>query len=215
MHHRECREALRREYVPGDQRKSGCERPLRGNNGQQLRRRVVGSRGNCVHRSERAHCHLPGREPWNQGNADIFYAVYRDAFQTRTKNLMQADAWHHHFANPEDESFLPKYSLLVMKGETPVGYSVCHLERSTSEKGKDDVWVTQMGVGLEWRRKGYASLLLAEILQRCQRDDIGKVVITVNIDNQAARNVYERVGFILRKRFTLFRKFVNTESPVG
>ncbi len=44
-------------------------------------------------------------KPWSVGRRSEFYSVYRAAFQTRTANLMRAEAWHQHFANPESVDF--------------------------------------------------------------------------------------------------------------
>jgi ribosomal protein S18 acetylase RimI-like enzyme len=119
---------------------------------------------------------------------------------------MDEAAWRHHFANPQDPEFRPEHSLLLRAGNDPIAYAVCHTE--TADPKPPEAWITQMGVRPAWRRRGVATALLVEALRRFQMAGHAYALLSVNVDNPAARQVYQRVGFRLTKRLTMYRKVV-------
>ncbi len=143
---------------------------------------------------------------WNEGNALQFYEVYRDAFSTRGADLWDEAAWRQHFANPEDGEFLPEISLIVYHHERPIAYTVCHADATPAGTMPEDVWISQLGVCPEWRRRGIAIALLAETHLQMALSGVQRCVITVNVDNPGARQLYINTGYQLLKRFTLYRK---------
>jgi len=143
---------------------------------------------------------------WNEGNALHFYEVYRDAFRTRTDNLWDEAAWRQHFANPDDGEFLLEISLIVYHNEGPIAYTVCHADTAPTGTMPEDVWISQLGVCPEWRRRGIAVALLAETHLQMALSGVQRCVISVNVNNPGARQLYINTGYQLLKRFTLYRK---------
>ena len=71
LDHRERRQALRREHVPGEQRTGGGETPAAGDHRLELRGQVVTARGHGVHGAERAHRDFARRESRHQRDRDL------------------------------------------------------------------------------------------------------------------------------------------------
>lgn len=145
-------------------------------------------------------------ETHSADNALDFHAAYLDAFSTRTDNLWNEESWRHHFADPKDGEFQPSMSLLAKVNGEVVGFAVCHADDESA------IDVTQMGVGVQFRRRGYASAILAETLRHCAATGYTLATISVNANNPNARQVYEQVGFVLHERYTVFRKAID-EAP--
>lgn len=149
-------------------------------------------------------------ETHSADNALDFHTAYLDAFSTRTSELWDEKSWRHHFADPTDGEFQPNVSLLAREGDQIVGFAVCHGEADGDmESGID---VTQVGVGVAFRRRGYAAAILSETLRRCAAAGYPLATISVNANNEGARRVYERVGYVLHERFMTFRKAID-DSP--
>ena len=143
---------------------------------------------------------------WNEHNSVHFYEVYRDAFSTRPADLWDEDAWHQHFANLDDGEFLPEISLIVYHNDQPIAYTVCHADPAPAGTMPEDVWISQLGVCPVWRRRGIAIALLSETHLQMALSGVQRCVISVNVDNSSARELYINTGYQLLKRFTLYRK---------
>jgi len=143
---------------------------------------------------------------WNEKNAIHFYEVSRDAFSPRPANLWDEAAWRKHFTSLDDGEFLPEISLVVYYNELPIAYTVCHADPAPAGTMPEDVWISQLGVCPEWRRRGIAIALLAETHLQMALSGVQRCVISVNVDNPSARELYINTGYQLLKRFTLYRK---------
>jgi len=139
-------------------------------------------------------------EPWTEDNKADFYKVYKEAFRTRTDNPMKAEAWHHHFANPESSDYQSGLSLLARHSGNPVAYAVIHTEESPD----DLAWVTQTGVHADYRRQGIGAALLIETMKELREAGFQKVKLSVNVDNPGAKSLYEHLGFSLMNSFTMY-----------
>jgi len=139
---------------------------------------------------------------WTPAHADDFYAAYRAAFATRTTSLLEAPAWHHHFANPDDDEFRPQLSRLVLLADVPLAYAVVYVETTEPETA----WITQMGVHQAYRRQGWGRALLLETVSSLAQAGYAKAALSVNVDNPNARALYERVGFCLSRRLSVYFK---------
>jgi ribosomal protein S18 acetylase RimI-like enzyme len=146
---------------------------------------------------------------WSPENANKFYNAYRDSFSTRTTSLMEEDAWAHHFANPRDDGFQPKLSLLVTSADQAMAFAVCHTDSFQNDEKPKLVWITQMGVHAEYRRQKIGTAILSELLHRYIKAGFDYAKLSVNIDNPSAKALYEKVGFSPINRFTLYRKEVD------
>ena len=148
-------------------------------------------------------------EPWTEDNKAEFYKVYKEAFRTRTGTPMKAEAWHPHFANPESSDYQPDLSLLARKSDTPVAYTVIHIEEATKGSGSELAWITQTGVHADYRRQGIGATLLTETMKVLQKAGYQKVKLSVHVDNPGAISLYEYLGFSLVNSFTMYYRTVN------
>lgn len=144
-------------------------------------------------------------EPWSATNAHDFYLAYADAFRTRTKHLMDEQAWRHHFANPGDGDFRPQFSFLARAGAQPAGFVVCHVNPE-EPLPRRNIWITQLGVGAGWRGHGIASALIRAPLRLARRAGFTRAMLSVNLDNIPAREAYIAMGFQDGRCLTMYRK---------
>jgi ribosomal protein S18 acetylase RimI-like enzyme len=85
---------------------------------------------------------------------------------------------------PYDE----KASLVMFEGETVVGF----VKIDIIEEG---TYVHGVGVIPEYRRQGLAKLILGTSLRRAAESHHKKMILEVDIDNQAALGLYQSLGF--------------------
>ena len=52
----------------------------------------------------------------------------------------------------------------------------------------------------EYERQGHAGKLLAYVMNYLMKHDISKVELTVGIDNEAAKNLYKKAGFVIAEK---------------
>lgn len=83
-----------------------------------------------------------------------------------------------------------------------VGYTcqVCELEGEVAgycimSTGASEAHVLNLCIGKEFRRKGLGQRLLAHILGIARRKNVGTVFLEVRPSNEAAVNLYEKLGF--------------------
>jgi len=139
---------------------------------------------------------------WSPENAAEFYTVYRGAYGTRTENPLSESDWTLYWANPDDPEFHRELTFLVRDGDEPAAFCVGHVYEA------DEASVGQFGVRPAWRGRGLGTALLVEALNRFAADGYRYGALTVNINNPNARRLYERAGFRLAKRFTMYRKII-------
>lgn len=145
-------------------------------------------------------------EPWTTENKPEFYNVYQAAFRTRTDELMPANAWHHHFANPNREDYQPSLSLLARQSGEPIAYAVIHDDEAPDGTGLKEAWITQTGVHQAYRRQGVGTALLTETMKYLHDAGYPGVKLSVNVNNPGAKSLYEHLGFVLVNSFTMYRK---------
>ncbi|MGH2978106.1 MAG: GNAT family N-acetyltransferase [Solirubrobacterales bacterium] len=69
------------------------------------------------------------------------------------------------------------------------------VERATPPPAPDSLYVDALGTAPELRRRGVASALLAAAEDRGRRLGLVRVSLETEVDNDAARALYERCGF--------------------
>lgn len=143
-------------------------------------------------------------EAWTEENKADFYQVYKEAFRTRTDTPMKAEAWHDHFANPENSDYQPHLSLLARQSGNPVAYAVIHDEELSGLSEQKLAWVTQTGVHADYQRRGIGATLLSETMKVLQKAGFQKVKLSVNVNNPGAKSFYEHLGFSLVNSFTMY-----------
>jgi ribosomal protein S18 acetylase RimI-like enzyme len=69
------------------------------------------------------------------------------------------------------------------------------MERATPAPAAESLYIDALGTSPEFRRRGVASALLAAAEARARRLGLGRVSLETEVDNEAARALYERCGF--------------------
>jgi mycothiol synthase len=155
--------------------------------------------------------HLPAEmtlATWSPERAGLFFDTYRGAFRERPRfPNWSEETWCHNFAS--GASFREDLSLLLLEGTEPVGFVVCHVEDDAEMPGRLG-WVAQMGVRPARRNRGLGGALLCEVLRRLQADGLGWAALEVNVDNDRALRLYERLGFERHRRRTSYQKVADT-----
>lgn len=141
-------------------------------------------------------------ECWTPNNAADFYTAYRDSFATRTDNLMSAESWAHHFANPNDDEFQPELSVLLRRGDDLLGFAVVHTELSA------EAWITQVGVSAKQRRQGRGAVIMVRVLSNMAKAGFKQALLQVNQDNPQARALYKALGFTKTKTLYAYTKAI-------
>lgn len=135
---------------------------------------------------------------WQPKLAEAFFEAYQASFRDRPgfPGMSPADwiAWA-----TEDEDFVPEMSLLASAGDLPAGFAIC-----------DDSWVAQVGVRPEWRGRGLGAALLGEVLRRFRDAGSAEVSLGVNVNNPAARRLYDRLHFVQIGRRARYTRQDNT-----
>lgn len=123
---------------------------------------------------------------WSPALADQFFAVYQAAF--RERQCPGYPAWSQEkwlaWLETDDDDFRPEISLLATHDDISSGFIVCA-----------DMWIVQMGVIPEQRRRGIGSALVIEVMRRFREAGGDHVLLDVNVNNPGAARVYTRLGF--------------------
>jgi ribosomal protein S18 acetylase RimI-like enzyme len=68
-------------------------------------------------------------------------------------------------------------------------------ERATPAPAAESLYIDALGTAPAFRRRGVASALLADAEDRARRLGLGCVSLETEVDNEAARALYERCDF--------------------
>ena len=102
--------------------------------------------------------------------------------------------------SPEDVS-------MAYEGDRPVGY--CWIKKilsAGSDPQENKGLIHMMGVDPEYRSKGIGKKVLLAGLKYLKGNHIGRVELTVDKENLAARRLYESVGFKNASRLEWYEK---------
>ena len=155
---------------------------------------------------------------WGSQRASLFFNVYQDAFREGPGfPHWSEEVWVHNLTG--GASFRPELSLLMLQGAEPVGFAACHVETEGAQDPAEVGWIAELGVRPAWRRRGLGSAVLNEVMRRFQAEGLLWAALAVNIDNDSALGLYQRLGFERWKRRTSYQKAVGShplrdgESP--
>jgi ribosomal protein S18 acetylase RimI-like enzyme len=90
-------------------------------------------------------------------------------------------------------------------GSIPVGYLVLTLGWSL-ELGGRDAFIDELYVRAERRGRGLGTLALATAEATARRLGVRALHLEVDVTNEVARRLYERIGYRLRERYQLMLK---------
>ena len=148
-------------------------------------------------------------ERWSDANAERWHPVYLAAFRERP-GFPGWDRATWEGAYIGYAGFRAERSLLAMAGDQGAGYAVCAIDSDAPEHAGGTLWVAQIGVHPDFRRRGLAGALLAAVLRDARAAGFAAVMLDVNVNNPTARSVYERMGFGLTQRLSSYRKPVTS-----
>ena len=69
------------------------------------------------------------------------------------------------------------------------------MERATPAPAAESLYIDALGTAPAFRRRGVARALLADAENHARRLGLGRVSLETEVDNEAARALYERCGF--------------------
>lgn len=78
-----------------------------------------------------------------------------------------------------------------------VGYLIAHVVL-------DEAHVVSLGVAVEYQKRGFGTLLLADCIRTCEAEGVSRITLQVRVSNEVALRLYRRFGFCivgLRKKY--------------
>jgi mycothiol synthase len=106
--------------------------------------------------------------------------------------------------------FRQELSLIATIGDEIVG--LCHCEVNEDEIariGRKEGWVNILAVRRPYRRRGLGKALLIAGMLSLRKEGMEAIVLGVDAENPTgARHLYEKVGFVERRRYLTYRKEV-------
>lgn len=102
------------------------------------------------------------------------------------------------------ESFLPELSRLALAGDAIAGYVLSY---ASDVPGR--LYIGHVGTAGDWRRKGVASAVLAEVLDEAGRAGYTHASLDTDAENPTgAAGIYAKVGFVVEQRVVAYRRAV-------
>lgn len=142
------------------------------------------------------------------------YDIARSEAVRAAKNAAFADHWGSQPATQEGwesmqglESFRPDLSRIALEGDAVVGFVTTEINEDDWERhGFRSGYIGLVGTVREWRGRGLASALLAEVLEAYRGADLERAVLDVDTENPTgALGVYTRLGFAPTARDVSYR----------
>jgi len=127
--------------------------------------------------------------------------AFRDHWGSEPRTVEDWRLWH-----SGSEHFRPDYSLVAMAGDEIAGYTLDYeYPDDVAISGRRDLWLGQIGVRREWRKRGVASALIAHSLRIAADAGFDMAALGVDTENPSgAYGLYERHGFRVVKRSVTF-----------
>ena len=144
-----------------------------------------------------------------------YEATHAEAVR-RAHNEAFADHWNSEPVPPEDwerdfvgdPHFRADLSLVAFAGEDVAGYSINYCsEADWAASDVRDAWIGVMGVRRAWRGRGLATALLVRGMTAFRAAGMDAASLGVDTENPTgAVDLYERVGFVVNRRFVRLRR---------
>lgn len=140
---------------------------------------------------------------WQPDLAEQFFQAYQASFRDRPGFPgYSASEW---IASVIEEDHKPEWTLLMRIGGEPVGFVSGYIDSTKEPPGG---YIGQIGVIPAQRRRGFASALLVETMQRMQEAGAGSALLAVHLNNPGARETYSRLGFITAGRRARYQRLM-------
>lgn len=104
----------------------------------------------------------------------------------------------------------PELTYLAFDGEgecpdTPIGCVICKSELHRGRRMRG--YIGMLAVESNYRGQGIAKTLVRVAMEKMQQDGCDEIMLETEVENKAALNLYEGLGFIRMKR--MFRYYLN------
>jgi len=94
------------------------------------------------------------------------------------------------------------HCLVLMAGEEPVGYMRAYDRISTSSADRV-LMLDMVHVLPEWRGRGAGGAMMEGLVRFARENGNARIDLLVDLENAPARALYEKCGFVGRKRFQM------------
>ena len=122
-------------------------------------------------------------EPYSADTAAAFFTAYQGSFRDRPG--FPDPPFKEWAGSLDEDGFLPQESRVALTAdEEPVGFV-------TVSTG----WIDQVGVVPAWRGRGLGAHLVVRSITALRKADGRSVWLAVNVNNEHAQGLYERLGF--------------------
>ncbi len=145
-------------------------------------------------------------EPGNLLHAGrVFRQAYSDTLDRRQRGVEGADAYIESLRRI-GEGYEPGLWLLAEFAGTPAALALVNRAQEPPLPGMS-AWVLEIGCLPDYRGRGFARALLAEILARLARTGCERLMSTIDDVNVPSIRLHERLGFARQpERFYLYRR---------
>lgn len=142
------------------------------------------------------------------------FSAHRSEAVRAAKNAAFADHWGSQPATREGwestvtlPSFRPELCRVALVGDDVVGFVMTDINEDDWERqGVRSAYISLVGTVREWRGRGLASALLADVLRAHRAADLELAVLDVDTENPTgALGVYTRLGFAPTARDVAYR----------
>jgi mycothiol synthase len=147
--------------------------------------------------------------PYDAAHAEAVRLAHNEAFADHwSSEPVRSEDWDRDFVG--DPHFRADLSLVAFAGDEVAGYSVNYCSEADWATGDvRDAWVGQLGVRRAWRGRGLATALLVRGMTAFRAGGMDAASLGVDVENPTgAVGIYERVGFVVNRRFVRLRRAV-------
>jgi mycothiol synthase len=144
-------------------------------------------------------------EPWTAERSEAVRVAKNAAFSDHWGSQPQTiEGWNSMLSLPVVR---PDLSRVALVGDDVVGFVIAEVnEEDWARQGYSGCYITLVGTIREWRGRGLASALLADVMLAAHRAGLERAVLDVDTENATgALGVYERLGFRATAREVAYR----------
>lgn len=147
--------------------------------------------------------------PYETADGEAVRLAHNDAFADHwSSDPVSSDDWERDFVG--DPHFRADLSFVAFAGDEVAGYSVNYCSEADWAAGDvRDAWIGQLGVRRAWRGRGLATALVVRSMATFRAAGMDAASLGVDTENPTgAVALYERVGFVVNRRFVRLRRSV-------
>ncbi len=147
--------------------------------------------------------------PYETAHTEAARLAHNEAFADHwCSEPVRPEDWDRDFVG--DPHFRADLSLVAFAGDEVAGYSINFCSEADWAVGDvRDAWIGVLGVRRAWRGRGLATALLVRGMAAFRAAGMDTASLGVDTENPTgAVGIYERVGFVVNRRFVRLRRAV-------